>query len=99
MITKNSNVVGVYRLIMKTRSDNFRLSVVQDVINLIYEQDVEVVIYETVLRCSGVLTVQVFFTDFTAFKGRGGYDCCESFSCRVEDVEEKVYTRDVFSRE
>ncbi|MCG5102592.1 nucleotide sugar dehydrogenase [Oceanobacillus alkalisoli] len=99
MITKrNPKVVGVYRLTMKTGSDNFRQSAIQDVINRIQEQGVEVVIYEPVLDAAEFEGSRVF-KDFDAFKAKADVIVANRLSEELKDVEEKVYTRDVFSRD
>lgn len=99
MITKrNPKVVGVYRLTMKTGSDNFRQSAIQDVINQIREQGVEVVIYEPVLDAEEFDGLRVF-KDFDAFKAEADVIVANRLSEELKDVEEKIYTRDVFSRD
>lgn len=99
MITKrNPKVVGVYRLTMKTGSDNFRQSAIQDVINRIREQGIEVVIYEPVLDAEEFDGLRVF-KDFDAFKVEADVIIANRLSEELKDVEEKVYTRDVFSRD
>ena len=99
MITKrNPKVVGVYRLTMKTGSDNFRQSAIQDVINRIREQGIEVVIYEPVLDTAEFEGSRVF-KDFEAFKAEADVIVANRLSEELKDVEEKVYTRDVFSRD
>ena len=99
MITKrNPKVVGVYRLTMKTGSDNFRQSAIQDVINRIRERGIEVVIYEPVLDAEEFDGLRVF-KDFDAFKEEADVIVANRLSEELKDVEEKVYTRDVFSRD
>ncbi|WP_156854440.1 nucleotide sugar dehydrogenase [Oceanobacillus sp. AG] len=99
MITKrNPKVVGVYRLTMKTGSDNFRQSAIQDVINRIREQGIEVIIYEPVLDAEEFDGLCVF-KDFDAFKAEADVIVANRLSEELKDVEEKVYTRDVFSRD
>ncbi|GGN66901.1 nucleotide sugar dehydrogenase [Oceanobacillus indicireducens] len=99
MITKrNPKVVGVYRLTMKTGSDNFRQSAIQDVINRIREQGIEVIIYEPVLDAEEFDGLRVF-KDFDAFKAEADVIVANRLSEELKDVKEKVYTRDVFSRD
>ncbi|MEI3598479.1 MULTISPECIES: nucleotide sugar dehydrogenase [unclassified Oceanobacillus] len=99
MITKrNPKVVGVYRLTMKTGSDNFRQSAIQDVINRIREQGIEVVIYEPVLDAEEFDGLRVF-KDFEAFKAEADVIVANRLSEELKEVKEKVYTRDVFSRD
>lgn len=99
MITKrNPKVVGIYRLTMKTGSDNFRQSAIQDVINLIKDQGVEVVIYEPVLDEDEFEDSRVI-KSFAAFKAEADVIVANRLDEELRDVEEKVYTRDVFSRD
>ncbi|MEJ8767651.1 nucleotide sugar dehydrogenase [Oceanobacillus sp. HCA-5259] len=99
MITKrNPKVVGVYRLTMKTGSDNFRQSAIQDVINRIRERGIEVVIYEPVLDAEEFDGLRVF-KDFDAFTAEADVIVANRLSEELKDVEEKIYTRDVFSRD
>lgn len=99
MITKrNPKVVGIYRLTMKTGSDNFRQSAIQGVINRIKDQGVEVVIYEPVLDSNEFDSSRVI-KDFAAFKQEADVIVANRLSDELKDVKEKVYTRDVFSRD
>ncbi len=99
MITKrNPKVVGIFRLTMKTGSDNFRQSAIQDVINLIKNQGVEVVIYEPVLDKDEFEDSRVI-KSFAAFKAEADVIVANRLDEELKDVEEKVYTRDVFSRD
>ncbi|MBR3119660.1 MAG: nucleotide sugar dehydrogenase [Oceanobacillus sp.] len=99
MITKrNPKVVGIYRLTMKTGSDNFRQSAIQGVINRIKDQGVEVVIYEPALDAEEFDNSRVL-KDFAAFKQESDVIVANRLSDELKDVREKVYTRDVFSRD
>ena len=99
MITKrNPKVVGIYRLTMKTGSDNFRQSAIQGVINRIKDQGVEVVIYEPVLDAEEFDNSRVI-KNFAAFKQEADVIVANRLSDELKDVKEKVYTRDVFSRD
>lgn len=95
---RNPKVVGVYRLTMKTGSDNFRQSAIQEVINRTQEQGVGVVIYESVLDAAEFEGSRVF-KDFDAFKAEADVIVANRLSEELKGVEEKVYTRDVFSRD
>ena len=99
MITKrNPKVVGIYRLTMKTGSDNFRQSAIQGVINRIKDQGVEVVIYEPVLDAEEFDNSRLI-KNFAAFKQEADVIVANRLSDELKDVKEKVYTRDVFSRD
>ena len=98
IIKRNPKVVGIYRLTMKTGSDNFRQSAIQGVINRIKDQGVEVVIYEPVLDAEEFDNSRVL-KDFAAFKQESDVIVANRLSDELKDVREKVYTRDVFSRD
>ncbi|MFD1334538.1 nucleotide sugar dehydrogenase [Oceanobacillus iheyensis] len=99
MITKrNPKVVGIYRLTMKTGSDNFRQSAIQGVINRVKDRGVEVVIYEPVLDVKEFYNSRVI-KDFAAFKQEADVIVTNRLSDEIKDVQEKVYTRDVYSRD
>jgi UDPglucose 6-dehydrogenase len=98
IISRNPKIVGVYRLTMKTGSDNFRQSAIQDVINQIKEQGIEVVIYEPVLEANEFDNSRVI-KDFEEFKSESDVIVANRLSDELEEVKDKVYTRDVFSRD
>jgi UDPglucose 6-dehydrogenase len=98
IISRNPKIVGVYRLTMKTDSDNFRQSAIQDVIDQIKEQGIEVVIYEPVLEADEFDNSRVI-KDFEAFKEEADVIVANRLSEELVEVKDKVYTRDVFSRD
>ena len=98
ILKREPNVVGVYRLTMKTGSDNFRSSAIQGVIERIRGKGVEVVIYEPVLETDEFEGLKVF-NDFEAFKDVADVIVANRLSDELKDVREKVYTRDLFSRD
>ena len=98
IMKRNPKIVGIYRLTMKTGSDNFRQSAIQGVINRIKDQGVEVVIYEPVLDAEEFDNSRVI-KDFAAFKQEADVIVANRLSDELKDVKEKVYTRDVFSRD
>lgn len=98
MIVQNCpKVVGIYRLIMKVDSDNFRESAIQDVMKRIASMGVEVVIYEPVLGQSSFQGLQII-NDFEEFKMLSDVIVANRLSDELRDVKEKVYTRDLFSK-
>src|SRR5699024_3459740 len=98
ILARDPKIVGIYRLTMKTGSDNFRQSAIQGVIDRIKDKGIEVVIYEPVLEEDEFDGFRVI-KDFEAFKETSDVIVANRLSGDIKDVREKVYTRDLFSRD
>lgn len=98
VLSKKPKVVGVYRLIMKTGSDNFRASSIIDVMNIIKDEGVKVVIFEPGLKEEELHGIDVL-RDINEFKEISDIIITNRFFEELEDVKDKVYTRDIFNRD
>lgn len=98
ILKENPQKVGIYRLAMKKGSDNFRQSAIQDIIHLIKEAKVEVVIYEPVIDEDIFENMQVIH-DLSDFKETSDVILANRLDDELLDVLDKVYTRDVYSRD
>ncbi len=98
ILKRNPKVVGVYRLTMKSGSDNFRASAIQSVISLIREKGVEVIIYEPTLKEDNFEGLKVEH-NLDDFKNNSDVILANRFNEELADEIDKVYTRDIFSRD
>ena len=98
VLERKPETVGIYRLTMKANSDNFRQSSIQDVMKILRGEGIKVIIYEPTLTATEFERYEVL-NNLEAFKKQSDVILANRISADLQDCKEKIYTRDLFSRD
>lgn len=98
VIAKNPKTVGIYRLTMKSNSDNFRSSAINDIMKKLQEKNIKVILYEPTIKEKNFNNVEII-NNLDTFKNLSDIIVANRLNNEIKDVEYKIYTRDLFSRD
>lgn len=98
ILKRNPQIVGIYRLTMKSNSDNFRQSSIQGIMRRLKAEGVEIIIYEPTIREAFFMKNEII-SSLSEFKERADIIMANRFDVCLEDVADKVYTRDIYCRD
>lgn len=96
---KKKGIVGVYRVVMKSKSDNYRQSALYDIIQSLIEHEISVIIYEPLIEDKVVFWNANVVNDLQIFKKMADVVIANRYADELDDIIEKVYTRDIFRRD
>jgi UDPglucose 6-dehydrogenase len=98
IIRKNPRTVGIYRLVMKAGSDNFRASAIQGVMKRIKAKGIEIIIYEPTFKEDSFFNSKII-NNLEDFKNKSSIIIANRCTNEIEDCQEKIYTRDIFGND
>ena len=84
---------------MKSKSDNFRQSSIQDILNILFEHNANVIIYEPISTENNLFCGFEIISDINEFKNRADIIVANRYDSELDDVKNKVYTRDLYNRD